>query len=57
MFTVFYHNEEQEKLIEQAKERISKQLNRKILTAVYPYQAFYLAEDRHQKYKLQRQPE
>ena len=57
MSAVFYHNEEQEKLIEQAKERISSQLNQKIFTAVYPYQVFFLAEDRHQKYKLQRQPE
>jgi peptide-methionine (S)-S-oxide reductase len=57
MSAVFCHNEEQAQLIEQLKEKISRQLNLKIVTAVYPYQEFYLAEGRHQKYKLQRQPE
>jgi peptide-methionine (S)-S-oxide reductase len=57
MSAVFYHNEEQEQLVDQAKKRMAGQLNREIYTAVYPYQEFYLAEDRHQKYKLQRQPE
>ena len=57
MSAVFYHDKEQEKLTNQAKETVSRQLNRKIFTAVYPYQKFWLAEDRHQKYKLQRHPE
>lgn len=57
MSAVFYHNEEQRGLVEQAKKRIASQLNREIYTAAYPYEMFYSAEERHQKYKLQRQPE
>jgi peptide-methionine (S)-S-oxide reductase len=57
MSAVFWHNDEQQQIINQAKESIANQLNREIFTAVYPSQEFYLAEDRHQKYKLQRQPE
>lgn len=57
MSAVFYHDEEQEKLIHEAKESIAGQVKNDIHTAVYPLQRFYLAENRHQKYKLQRQPE
>lgn len=53
MSAVFYHNEEQSQLVEQAKESIASQLSRE---TVYSYQQFYLAEEHHQKYKLQRQP-
>lgn len=54
---VFFHNAEQEALIYQTKERIVEELKKPVLTAIYPYEVFYLAEERHQKYKLQRQPE
>lgn len=57
MSAVFYHNKEQEQLAEQAKQKRAEQLGRKLYTAFYPLKEFYLAENRHQKYKLQRQPE
>lgn len=57
MSAVFYQNQEQEELAEQAKEKRAAQLGRKFYTAFYPLEEFYLAENRHQKYKLQRQPE
>jgi peptide-methionine (S)-S-oxide reductase len=57
MSAVFWHNDEQQKIIYQTKAKVADQFNREIFTSVYPYQEFYLAEDRHQKYKLQRQPE
>ena len=57
MSAVFYHNEEQEKTVDHIIEKTASQLNKKIFTAVYPLQEFYLAEEFHQKYKLQRQPE
>lgn len=57
MSAVFYHDEQQQSLAEQTIERVAARLGRKIYTAVYPYQHFTLAEERHQKYKLQRQPE
>lgn len=56
MSAIFFHNEEQSATAEEAIEAAAARLNKKIYTAVYPYNAFYLAEDRHQKYKLQRQP-
>lgn len=56
MSAVFYHRPEQQRLAEQTIQREATARGRKIFTAVYPYQHFTLAEDRHQKYKLQRQP-
>ncbi|RDV11306.1 hypothetical protein DXT99_25065 [Pontibacter diazotrophicus] len=53
----FYHDGEQEQLLHQAKTDLASQSGRGIYTAAYPYKEFYLAENRHQKYKLQRQPE
>lgn len=50
----FFHNREQEKLLLQAIEEKEKELNQKIHTLKEPFEAFYLAEFRHQKYKLQR---
>lgn len=54
---VFFHDTVQEQLIYQKKEALEKQLGKQVLTEINPYEAFYLAEERHQKYKLQRQPE
>ena len=56
MSAAFYHNKEQQSTLEKSMERIAATLGRKLYTALFPYQHFYLAEDRHQKYKLQRQP-
>ncbi|MCC9165393.1 peptide-methionine (S)-S-oxide reductase MsrA [Pontibacter harenae] len=56
MSAVFYHSQEQEKLVTEAKQQEEEQLGKQLFSAIYPLKAFYLAEDRHQKYKLQRQP-
>ncbi len=56
MSAIFFHNPEQKKQAEEAVKATSARLGRKIYTAFYPYQAFHPAEDRHQKYKLQRNP-
>ena len=53
---LFYHTEEQERLIYLKKQELEEKLGKKIFTEINPYHAFYLAEERHQKYKLQRQP-
>lgn len=57
MSAVFCHNSGQQELVERAKEKRAEALGRKLYTAVYPFEHFYMAEDRHQKYKLQRVPE
>ncbi|MCC9135690.1 peptide-methionine (S)-S-oxide reductase MsrA [Pontibacter silvestris] len=54
MSAVFFHNREQEGLVYQAKKNLEAQSGSKVYTTIYPYRQFYLAEDRHQKYKLQR---
>ena len=54
---IFFHDKEQEKFIVQAKEEAEREWKRELFTLTSPYQEFYLAEDRHQKYKLQRQAE
>lgn len=53
---VFYHNPEQERWIYKAKKELEERLGSPLRTEINPYTAFYLAEERHQKYKLQRQP-
>ena len=52
---IFYHNQAQKELAIEAKQRASAQFKQDINTAIQPYKDFYAAEDRHQKYKLQRQ--
>lgn len=56
MSAVFYHNPAQKSLFEHSRDKLTDQLGKKIFTALYPFEEFFLAEDRHQKYKLQRQP-
>ncbi len=41
----------------ESQEQVKKRLNAKMYTVVKPYQNFYLAENYHQKYYLQRIPE
>lgn len=53
----FYHTAAQEQLIYQKKATLEEQLGKPVLTEINPYQTFYSAEDRHQKYYLQRQPQ
>lgn len=49
---IFYHNEEQRKTAEAAKEKLdkSKKFNKPIATKILPYEKFYKAEDYHQDY-------
>ena len=57
MSAIFYHNEEQQQLAQDSKTRQEAKLGTKIYTEIVPYTEFYLAEDYHQKYQLQNQPE
>lgn len=52
----FYHNAQQERQAQEVKEKLQVQLGQLVYTEINPYKVFYLAEDRHQKYKLQRHP-
>jgi len=52
---VFYHDPAQEKLARAAKVELELEKGTPSYTVLYPYTQFYLAENRHQKYKLQRQ--
>ena len=54
---IFYHDAEQKRLAEESlkKEEISS--GSKIFTQLVPYDNFYMAEDYHQKYYLQMNPE
>jgi peptide-methionine (S)-S-oxide reductase len=54
MAAVFYHNEEQKELALASRERIAAELGGEVYTEVLPAGPFYLAEDYHQKYNLQR---
>lgn len=56
MSAVFYHTPEQEQQAQRAKAQLTEVSGGKVHTEVCPYKEFYLAENRHQKYKLQRQP-
>jgi len=52
---VFYHNEEQKRLALEGRDQVAATLGGKVYTEVIPFTAFYLAEDYHQKYRLQQQ--
>lgn len=51
MSAIFYHSPEQEQLAREAKANIEEISGKEVYTTIYPYEVFYLAEDRHQKYK------
>lgn len=57
MSAIFYHNEEQKQQAQESKARQEAKLGTKIYTEIVPYTEFYLAENYHQKYRLQNQPE
>jgi peptide-methionine (S)-S-oxide reductase len=52
---IFYHNEEQKRLALKSRDQIAASLKGKVHTEVIPFTAFYLAEEYHQKYRLQQQ--
>ncbi len=57
MAAVFYHNQFQEKVALETKDREAIKRRGKIHTEIIPFSGFYLAEAYHQKYYLRQQPE
>jgi peptide-methionine (S)-S-oxide reductase len=57
MSALFCHTEEQKRTAVDSKARESKRLKRTIYTEILPFTEFYMAEDYHQKYALQRNSE
>lgn len=55
MSAIFYHGDKQRKLAEETRDERQKQLTKKIVTKIAPAEAFYNAEDYHQKYLLRQQ--
>ena len=49
---VFYHDDEQKRLVEETRERVEEKRGSPVQTAVEAAGRFYLAEDYHQKYRL-----
>ncbi len=49
---IFYHDEEQKNMAAATRDRLAAKLGTKIHTEILPYDAFYLAEPYHQKYRL-----
>lgn len=56
MSAIFYHNDEQKKLAQEALQRHALKRG-KLATLILPYTEFYMAEDYHQKYMLQQDAE
>lgn len=57
MSIIFYHDQEQKKAALDSKRQRETNLSRKIYTEIMPLTAFYPAEDYHQKYYLQNEPD
>jgi peptide-methionine (S)-S-oxide reductase len=54
---IFYHNEEQQRLAVESKNRKGAETGDTVFTEIMPFSDFYLAEDYHQKYRLRQLPE
>jgi len=52
--TLFYHDGDQKRLAEESLQRALRQLGPAVYTELKPFTKFYLAEDYHQKYLLQK---
>jgi len=57
MSIIFYHDEEQRRLALETRDREAVNRNARLYTEIVPYTEFYLAEDYHQKYRLQHEPD
>lgn len=57
MSMIFYHSEEQKRLAMETRDRETASRGREIHTEIVPAEGFTLAEDYHQKYRLQAQRE
>ena len=57
MSVVFYHSESQRRLAISTKEHEEARLGQIVLTEIVPFSEFFMAEDYHQKYRLQLVPE
>lgn len=57
MSAIFFHNEEQKRLAVETMDREASILKRQVFTEIVPFTEFYIAEDYHQKYALQHNPD
>lgn len=57
MSIIFYHDSEQEAAARKSMAAVEEKLKTTIYTELLPISRFYLAEDYHQKYYLQGEPE
>ena len=57
MSIIFFHNPKQQELATQSMQKQEKKLDTKIITEIISLTHFYLAEDYHQKFKLQQKKE
>lgn len=53
---IFYHNENQRLTEEKTRNRVAAETGNKVRTDIEPASTFYLAEDYHQKFRLQQDP-
>ena len=53
---VFYHNDGQKRAAERTRNIVAAQLGRRVRTDIELASSFYLAEDYHQKFRLQQDP-
>jgi peptide-methionine (S)-S-oxide reductase len=56
-YIIFYHNEEQKQAAEASRDHEAARLGVPIYTEIVPYSKFTLAEEYHQKYRLQQEPD